>query len=809
MPRNYFITALRNLKRNKVYTFLNIFGLALGIGCALVVYKVISYEFSYDTQHENYDNIYRVVTHNIYPDEVDKGMGTPHPVGPAMREDFANMKVVARTNYMYENQLNVKDGTGTIHKFMIDEGIAFTEHSFFDIFTTKWIAGNPETALLEPQTVVIAASQAQKLFNLPEGMEQEALGRLINYNNIKDFKVIGVIEDPIEPTSLPFTYLFDYQSQNGGVDPYFREGTEWHSTSSNTNTYFIPEGNFDEVAFNQAMIDFVDKHYKEGESEDRRFVAQKFSEIHFDQEYGSYTGATSLQFMYALGLIGIFLVLTACINFINLATAQASNRAKEIGIRKAIGSMTSQLLVQFLSEIALITFFALIISLAIAELMFNVLSDIIGYQLSIDLLGSPETAIFLLVLFLIVSLFSGFYPAVLLSRMNTVLALKKKITATSHSGGLSLRKGLVIVQFAISQFLIIGTLIVSSQTDFFMNKDLGFETEAILSSYLPERDVLKMERFRQAMLTSPAIEGVTFALSEPTGNSDSHSNFNYAPLKSEKNYHANFKPVDPFYTDFFDIKILAGRTIKEGDSTNIVINEKIARLMGFDGRYEEVIGETLMTGWGGGKTIVGVMEDFHTYSLEEELDFVLLIHYPKIFYNVSFKTPSLASVQEAKKHFEATWNEVYPEYVLDYDFYDKTLAELYEDVQNITALMKVFSIISILIGCLGLYGLVSFIAMNRTKEIGVRKVLGASAMNILGIFSKEVILLMIVSFVVTAPLAFYFLNLWLDNFSFRIAIGPWFFIIGLLSTLFVALVTISHKTISAALVNPAQTLKDD
>ena len=371
MFRNYLITALRNLKRNKVYTALNVFGLALGIGCALVIYKVISYEFSYDKHHANYEQVYRVVNQNIYPDRVDKGMGTPHPVGPAIKEDYPNIKHVVRTNYMYGDQLNVTDGSGEIKKFRIEEGMVFTENSFFDVFTVEWIAGNKATALTNPQTVVIATSQAQKLFNLPEGMEQEALGRTINFNNVKDFKVVGVIKDPKEPTSLPFTYLFDYESQGGEINPYFREGTSWNSTSSNTNTYFIPSEGFDLNAFNEAMIAFVDKYHGEGESEERRYVAQAYSEIHFDQEYGSYTGATSLQFLYALGLIGVFLVLTACINFINLATAQASNRAKEIGIRKAIGSMTSQLLVQFLSEIALITFFALIIALAIAELMFN------------------------------------------------------------------------------------------------------------------------------------------------------------------------------------------------------------------------------------------------------------------------------------------------------------------------------------------------------------------------------------------------------------------------------------------------------
>ncbi|MEQ8470169.1 MAG: FtsX-like permease family protein [Marinoscillum sp.] len=809
MLRNYLITALRSLKRHKIYTLLNVFGLALGIGCALVIYKVIDYENSFDKHHENYDNIYRIVRESIYPDRVDKGMGTPHPVGPAVLEDISNIKSLARVHYAYESQLNIYDERGEMKKFMLEKGITFTENSYFDVFTVEWIAGDPKTALKEPNTVVVARSEVKKLFGVGDESVQNVMGKSINFNNVRDFKIVGIIEDPIEPTTMPFTFLFEYYSQNKEINPYFGEGKSWNSTSSNTNTYFIPEKGFKKAEFDEAMLAFVEKYHGEGESAETNYLAQPFADIHFDQDYGSFTGATSLQFLYALGIIAVFLVLTACINFINLATAQASNRAKEIGIRKAIGSMTSQLVVQFLAEIAMITFIALVISLAIAELMFNFLKDIIGYQLSIDLLGSPTTIVFLVCLFLIVSLLSGFYPAMLLSRMNTVMALKKKITTKSHSGGLSLRKGLVVVQFAISQFLIIGTLIVSSQTDFFLSKDLGFETEAIMTTYMPERDVVKMERFRQAMLTSSAIQTVAYGLSEPTGNSDSHSNFNYAPLESEKSYHGNFKAVDPYYLDLFEIKVLAGRGIQEGDSNNIVVNEKVVKLMGFEGRNDEVIGETLKTGWGGDKRIVGVVENFHTYSLEEDLDFVIFIHYPNAFYSLSFKTPSLASIDEAKAHFEKVWDEVYPEYVLDYDFYDKNLAERYEDVQNITALMKIFAIISILIGCLGLYGLVSFIAMNRTKEIGVRKVLGATIFNILSIFSKEVMVLMIIAFTVTAPLAFYFLNLWLDNFIFRIDIGPGFFVVALVVTLFIALITISHKTITAALVNPAETLKDD
>jgi len=808
MLRNYLVTALRNLKRNRVYTFLNIFGLALGIGCALVIYKVIRFEYSFDKHQEHYESIYRVVNNNIFPDRTDKGMGTPHPVGPAIKADFPGIQKITRINYMNEAQLNTYGPGEQYNKFLV-EGVAFADSTFFEIFTVKWLAGNQATALTQPHTVVISRSEAHKLFHLTDGQENLALDKLINYGNESDFRVVGVMDDPVETTTFPFTYLFDYNSQGGEINPYFHDGNNWNSTSSNTNTYFIPGPGFSIPEFNEQMLDFVEKYRGEGESDRTRYLAQPLSEIHFSKEYEAYVPTASKNLLLALGLIGIFLVVTACINFINLATAQAANRAKEIGIRKAIGSVSSDLVIQFLSEIAMITFFALLLALGISEIMFNLLEDIIGYQLSIDLLHSPETLIFLLVLFVMVTLLSGFYPSVLLSRMKTVDALKRKFNANKHSGGLSLRKSLVGLQFGISQFLIIGTLIVSSQTDFFLSKDPGFDSDAILTSYLPERDPVKLERFRQLLTASPSITNVSYSLSEPTGNSNSMSGFNYAPMQSEKSYHGNFKVVDENYTDLFGLKLLAGRAIQKGDSQNIVINRKVADLIGFKDRYNEVVGESLKTGWNGDKKIVGVIDNFHTYNLEEDLEYVIMIYMPKIFYTVSFKTPSLATVQEAKGVFENAWNTVFPKYVLDYDFYDQQLKENYKDVMKVTSLMKHFAAIAILIGCLGLYGLIAFIAMNKTKEIGVRKVLGASIFNILSIFSKEVIILMSISFVVIAPLAFYLMSQWLDSFAYSIDLGAGFFVVAFLVTLLIAVVTISHKTITTALINPATTLHDD
>ena len=808
MFKNYFKTALRNLSRKKAYSILNIIGLALGIGCSMVIYKVIIFEDSFDKHQDHYSNLYRVVNQHIRPDEIDKGMGTPHPLGPALKEDFPEIREVVRTNYVWGDQLNVKDGLDT-KKFLLEEGIVFVENVFFKVFNVEFVAGDSRTVLTEPNTMVLAKSECRRLFGLKEGQEQEAMGRMVNYGNVIDFMVVGVINDPPKATNFPFTVLCEYNSQEK-INPYFRKGKEWHSTSSSTNTYLLVDRSFDPIGFNENLIGFVEKHYDKDESRTRKYLVQPMSEIHADNEYGNYTYTTSNELIAALVFIAIFLVLTACINFINLATAQAANRSKEIGIRKAMGGHTAQLVVQFFAEISVISFIAVVLSLAVSELMFVQLEEVIRTRLTLDLFNDLQTVGFLLSIFIVVSFLSGFYPSVLLSRMNTVLALKNKITAKTHSGGLNLRKTLVITQFAISQFLIIGTVIISAQMEYFTSKDLGFDKEAIVKTYLPEQDKTKRERFGQLLLENPAIANVTFALSSPTGNSNSHSGFNYTPLESEVNYDASFKCADERYMDVYGLELLAGRNFVKDDSSGyLIINERTAQLMGFGDDYEGVIGEILSTGWSGEKKIIGVMNDFHSRDLSEDLGYVFLIYQPRVFYEIAFRTQANANINTSITHFESVWEQVYPEYVVDWQFFDQELAENYEQEQNIATLMNTFTMVSILIGSLGLYGLIAFIAANRTKEVGIRKVLGASVINIVTKFTKEILILITIAFLVAAPLAYFILNGWLDNYTFRIDIGLGFFLVAFISTLLVAFLTISHRTITTALINPARTLKDE
>lgn len=818
MLKNYLKTALRNLSRNKVYSILNIVGLALGIGCALVIFKVITFENSFDKHQENYSEIYRVVRKGVGTYEGEKGAGNPHPVGPALKQDYPDILSVVRTQYVYGDQVNVRDGDN-LKKFLLEEGIVYTENAFFDIFSVDFIAGDKETALTAPNTSVISKSEARKLFGLKEGQEAEAMGMELNLGNLLDVKVVGVIEDPLEATNFPFTIMCEYSGQ-AKSNPYFSDGKEWHSTSSSTNTYFLVGDSFNPDEMNAKLIDFIDKYYEEGTSEKRRFEVQPLSDIHYDEDYGSYAYSTPIAMINSLAVIALFLVLTACINFINLATAQAANRSKEIGIRKAIGGHSRQLVVQFFTEITLITLFALFCSLAIAEFLFVQLEDVIGTRLSLDLFNGFETLGFLFALLIIVSFLSGFYPSILLSSMNTVKALKSKITAKNHSGGLNIRKALVITQFTISQFLIIGTVIISAQMNYFLNKDLGFEKEAIIKSYLPERNYTKNERFKTMMLENPTMELVTFSMSSPTGNSNSHSNFNYAPLEAEDDYNASFKIADEDYVGLYGLEVLAGRNIRKNDTTqvtsddkrfiNVVINQQIADLMGFKDNYNSVLEEKLSSGWRGQElNIVGVMKDFHSQNLSEGFQYIILMNDPDAYYELAFKTKDGSNVKAAITHFEDTWEKVYPEFVKDWQFFDEQLEENYSREKSIATLMSTFSAVSIIIGCLGLYGLIAFISANRTKEVGIRKVLGASVMSIIGKFTFEVLILVIVAFIIAAPAAYFILNQWLNDYEFRIEMGVSFFALAFIVTLLVAVITVSHRTISTAFINPATTLKDE
>lgn len=809
MIRNYYLTAYRNLKRNKVYAILNIAGLALGIGCAIVIFKVISYELSFDQHLTNYDNIYRVIRETQRAEGHAFDAGAAHPLANALRQEFPKFREVGTVDFQPNMQVNVKNDQGEYDRYLEEMGVAFAQLSILKILDVSLIAGNPDVVLKNPNEAIISVEWMKRFYGYGEDQAQLAMGKSINLANKKDLTVVGVYRDFPETTDFPFKMIVNYMTLDG-LSRYFLKGESWHNVSSTTSCLGLLEDNTDPLEIERSLPDLVEKYVGEKESNFLSLRLQPLSDVHFNQELYNYPERTiNSQILIALAIIGLVLIVTACINFINLATAQAVKRSKEIGIRKVMGGYRMQLIFQFLSETLMITFFAVLVSLGIAEVLMVNLSDVLSYQLHLNLINEPQIILYLVFLTSFVALLSGLYPAFLLSRVDAVSALKARLTASSI-GGFSLRRVLVIFQFGISQLLIICTLIVTSQMDYFRSKNLGFRKDGIIVTYLPENTPNDLQRLKDGLLAHPEIELVSFNLSAPTGDSNSFSNFNYEPANIDEDPHANIKIVDEDYFYLFDINLITGRRLTNKDSNAVVVNLEVVKLMGLSDP-NDVIGEHLKGGGVGGYShmlIVGVVDNYHTASLQDGLDLVIMIHEPRVFYEaaVSFNQLGLSNAREI---VEKEWSNVFPEYVFDFDFYDQQLAENYEDEQGVAKLLTIFAMIAIFIGCLGLYGLVTFMANQKTKEIGIRKVLGASLADILKIFSKELVILLFVAFIIAGPIALFSMESWLTNFDYHIGIRPEKFIISIAISLAIALLTMGYRSFKSAITNPVEALKDE
>lgn len=812
MFKNYFITAIRNIKREKFFAFMNIAGLALGIGCALVIYKVIDYELSYDKHHSNYGNVYRIVKEVVQSGDVLYFASVPHPLAEALRNDFSNMKS-AMTHYVRSGQVTIKEENKLDKKYTEESGVVFIQPEAFNIFDFKFIEGNPETSLVNKGSVVLTFSLAQKYFGLDAKNVHNAMGRTLYFNNDLKVQVTGIIQDTPKNTDIPFTIFFHYVDQEL-INPYFGKGKNWHSNSSSTNCFVMLPENVNGADISAQFPMFIEKYLGDKVSNSQKFIMQPFSELHSSEKFRNYNEhQVTENMMISLSIIGLFLIITASINFINLTTAQAVKRSKEIGIRKTLGGNKGQLVMQYLGETILISFLASFIGLIISELLMVYLEDIIGYRLNLDMFSNPDSLMFIVGLALIVGLLSGIYPALVMSRMNPVMALKNSLNAKSKSGLLSMRRVLVIIQFTISQVLIIGTIVVSLQIDYFLSKDLGFKKDSIIVASLPDNDPQKLKIFKEELLSNSAINAVSYSLSSPLGTSTSSTDIFHPTLNEDDEYEGNIKVADDDYLELYELKLISGRNYTNADSsTNAVINRKLAKLIGFT-NPEEALGQKINSGWDRKFNVIGVVENFHTSGLDESIDYVVLTNIPSVFYEVGVKfntdNAGISDIKNTIGHVEASFDKVFPEYIFDYEFYDKQIEGNFEEEQNTASLFKLFAMIAIFIGCLGLYGLISYLANQKTKEIGVRKVLGATIYNIVGIFSKEMFYLILIAFALAGPVSYYFMSIWLDGYIYRIVLSPFVFMAAISVSLIIGLLTVGYKSISASLANPVLSLKDE
>lgn len=798
MFKTYLKTALRNLKRHKANSVINITGLAVGFAAFLLIFLVIQYEESFDNFHADKDQIYRVVRIGRDAQNREYRTGVPFPVTNGIRVDLPQLKKVAAIYGDYNVQVSTTAPDGSVIKKFKEKDVCIAEPQFFEMFHFSMVAGNAKTALTDVNTAVLTKDIATKYF----GDWQNAIGKPLKlYGEV--MKVTGVLNNPPVNTDFPLGIVVSYASllKSGNSD-------DWGSISDQNYCFVQLDKHASLSTFNALIDQFTNKHIRPVNP--GYFLSlQPLNEIHFDKRYGNLKGRVfSKDIILALQIIGIFLLVIACINFINITTAHAINRAKEVGVRKVLGSNRKQLVWQFLGETGITTLFALVCSLLIVVLCKSFLNALLDIHLDITDILSSQFLLSVVIAFAVVSFLSGFYPAMVLSGFRSISVLKGAIAVNAK--GISLRRVLVVFQFVIAQALIIGTLIVAAQMNYFRNADMGFNKEAIINASFPGDSLsrTKMDMIKDHIAKINGVKQVSFSIFTPAVGGDWATDL----LTSENNKSnpgmvVQMKPADTDFFGLYDLKMVAGRTYFPSDTMReFVVNETVVRNLGLSDP-NKAIGKPIKVAGRSG-AIVGVVKDYHTFSLRDAIAPTVMTTLKNNYQMANIKI-DMSKAKQVIGTLQEIWNEHYPDYVFEYDFLDQTLAAYYKQENQLSALYKIFSGIAILISCLGLYGLIAFIAAQRRKEIGIRKVLGAPVHNIVIMLSKEFTTLIIIAFLISGPVAWYFMHQWLQQYTYRIPLGAGFFIATIAGSVIIAWLTVGYTTIKAALANPVKTLKTE
>jgi putative ABC transport system permease protein len=816
MIKNYFKTAFRNLLRNKAFSFINIIGLSIGISAALVIFLIVQYDFSFDKQHRNGDSIYRVVSVFNFSGQEYKNSGVQFPMARSFQKEATGLSLIVPITLWTENQkLEIPAEAGTPRSVFKEPAPVFVDESYFKMIKYQWIAGNASTSLQDPYQVVLTEKAAQTYF--PKLSALQIIGKQIIFDDSVKTTVSGVVKNLEGNTDFTFKiFIARVTQEKTSLKP---EGwNEWNNTNGHSQLFVqLAPGTTTDRVEKQARSFLAKNEKKEaGDKTTQNFLLQPLQDIHFNADFGNFDNRTAHKpTLYGLIAVAIFLLLLGCINFINLTTAQASQRAKEIGIRKTMGSSRKQLVFQFLSETFFLALLSTILSIGLTPLLLKIFSDFIPPELHFNLAQQPLMMAFLAILLVVVTLLSGFYPAWILSAFKPVTVLKNQSSfTTGQSRKAWIRKSLTISQFMIAQVFILATLVVGKQIQYTLNKDLGFKKDAIVYFRVNYRDTVKTHKtiMAQQLEAIPEVAMVSLSNGTPSFNSSWSSTISYKDGKNEVSTDVEMKFADSNYVKQFQLKLVAGNNLESSDTTKqFLINETYARILGFKSPADAV-GKTI--NWSRKEIpITGVLADFHYQSLHEKIRPLALGSWKgqqRVFaITLQPKNADGSNWKAGLAKIQKVWKGIYPEDDFEYEFLDANIAKYYEAEQHISSLLKWSTGLAIFISCLGLLGLVMYTTNLRTKEIGVRKVLGASVSNIVSILSKDFLLLVFAAFIIATPVAWWAMHKWLENFAYRATLSFWMFIgAGLLSVL-VALLTISFQTFKAASANPVKSLRTE
>ncbi|MDG5492737.1 ABC transporter permease [Psychroserpens sp. SPM9] len=815
MFKNYIKIAWRNIRKHKVFSIINVIGLTIGLSASFVIGLMIYYDTTFDTFHKDGDRIYRVVSDFSSPEGVFHNPGITLALEDAIKEN-SNFETVSG---FYTERPSKVENKANDSEFKWPNFVIFTDANYFDIFKYKFLAGDANNVLANPNNVILTERRAADYF--PNTPPSDVIGKVLVYNDSLNVTVTGVVENFKDRTDFVFEEFVSHPTllQTRLRDQFLNKN--WSNTNSSSQLFVKLTASADINAVQKRFDELAKEHQDERSKkygEETKFTLQPLADIHFNEKYGIYDwskGQASKSLLTNLALVALFLLLLGCINFINLNTAQASQRAKEIGIRKTLGSSRKQLIGQFMGETFLLVLISAILSVVLTKWLIHVFSDFVPEGLNFELFKSPVIVVSVIVLLLVVTFLSGFYPALVLSKFNAVSVLKNHLAVGDKK--VKLRKFLTVFQFSIAQIFIIATLLVGKQINYLLSKDMGFKTEAIASVYSPrgERGVSKQEIFAEELRTLPEIKAISIGGNAPASRSTNSTTISYTDGQKEINSELQFIHGDTNYAELFELEILAGRSIRNDTVKELVVNETFRKKLGFK-TPEEAIGKSVLMN-DEYIPIVGVMADFHQRSLKTEIKPMAFRGdwYQSEF--TQFQAVHVAFQNESPEHLKATLSKIEKAYKKVYvdgddyrlEFLDETIQRFYNREKKVSKLLNWSTGLSILISCLGLLGLVIYTTNRRVKEIGVRKVLGASLLQINTLLCKEFLVLVAIAFIIASPIAWYGINSWLQDFAYKTSISFWVFLISGVAMIFFALLVISVKTLQAANANPVNSLRSE
>jgi len=809
MLKNYLKTAWRNVKKNKGFFTLNFIGLYVSIVACTLIALIILHETSFDKSGSGGMHLYRVVARGSTPTGEVYGATTPYPLATAMRAALPDQQLIAQIHSQGRDVVTVGD-----KKFM-EYDILFADSVFPRMFPMRVKAGSLQRALAEPGFAILTEKTAHRYFG-----DADPIGRRIKIANLIDLQIAAVVADPASNTHMPYNLLASYRSMNKGLIGGFPIDS-W-SVTANGYAYIglADEHKVKQVESQLATI-AANNLSEEGRSVKARFSLQPLQDIHFNQLYADSNIAYTINYKYLslIGAIGLFLILAACINYTNLSTALAIKKSREVGVRKTMGATRPQLMKQFFSETFFLTGVVIVAASFSISFLLPSLNTFLDKNIPLHWFNFGS-ALFLAVLWITVSLLSGVYPALVLSGFNPIMALKNKISAP-RAAAVTLRRGLVVFQFLTAQVLIICAIVVAKQMAFIQSRPLGFDKEKVLDLSISENNYQRQRMLIDRLSTLPGISSASLSIGAPVSNNHFNSGFNLKEKYKTQTIPVKVITADRSYLKTYGLHMATGRWFDEKDERltapsipdslrryALVLNEQAVRRLGFSSP-QEALGKYVTFGLNDlSAPIVGVVKDYNVASLRETVTPVLIVQYPSLYYNIGIKfaggysTSTLAAV-------EKVWSSVYPEQIFETDFLDEHVATLYKDDRRTQQLFYIFTMLSIAINVLGLIGLLSFMIEQKTKEIGIRKVLGATVKDISFILSKDFVRLIVLAFLIAAPIAGYLMNKWLRDFAFRTDLSWWVFAVAIVSILFVTSLAVGFQTIRAAIANPVKSLRSE